>query len=103
MTRPYRGSRIIPVRFEDELLNEVLAELSMKGSRKSGSKASLSSWIRQAVAEKLAHAKRSRGRRSSYMFVCADCGQTLPRESHAVDQRDLSGDVVAQYCCFCRP
>lgn len=58
-----RGSKIVPVRIPDELLDEVEVAVSSQNYHTKGEPHTLSGWIRKCIAEKLAHLKRSNKKR----------------------------------------
>jgi hypothetical protein len=59
-----KGTRIMPVRFPDELAAEVFRELSLSERTREGEPWTFSDFVRLAVAEKIAHRKRSRAKRA---------------------------------------
>jgi len=58
-----KGSQIIPVRIPEDLLAVVQQTIQSANSKRRHEPYTVSSWIRQCVAEKLSHLKRSKGRR----------------------------------------
>jgi hypothetical protein len=58
--KPYKGSKIIPVRFPAEELAAVEAYLKESESTRSGEPWTISTFIKKAVREKLDHIQRSR-------------------------------------------
>jgi hypothetical protein len=54
------GSTIIQVRFPDDLLTSLLVEIDRVNRLRTHEPYNTSSWIRQAVADKLAHCARGR-------------------------------------------
>lgn len=56
-----KGSTIKPIRFEDDLLAAIAAEIERTNSRRKGRPFKFSQWVRQACIDKLKHSARSRG------------------------------------------
>lgn len=59
-----KGSRVVPVRFEEELLDAVAAMIASSNERRQGEPWTTSEFVRAAVREKLAKMKRSAGWRA---------------------------------------
>ena len=79
MTRDYRGSKIVQVRIPDETLAELEAILARSVLHSQGEPYTMSSWIKKAIAEKLAHCKRH-GKRSVAMVASASKIPSLTKE-----------------------
>jgi hypothetical protein len=58
---PNKGSPTVTLRFEPELLALLDAEIDRTSGRRKGPPYTRSTWMRQAVIDKLRHAARSRG------------------------------------------
>jgi len=57
-----KGSRIFPIRIPAEMVKEIDRELQARRDARAMRPISFSEWVRQAIKEKIAHAKRSRGK-----------------------------------------
>lgn len=57
--RAYRGSRIVPVRIDDTLLESISATITRVNKSRRDKPFTVSSFIRKAIEEKLHHYQRS--------------------------------------------
>jgi len=66
---PSKGSKIVPVRIPQEMLDEMQEMIASRNFNAPGEPWDVAKFIRKAVAEKIAHMKRSRkGRDSSGIY-----------------------------------
>lgn len=91
-----KGSRVVPVRMPDELMEEIMAYIVRRNWATMTEPYSLSTFIRKAIREKLDHAKRSsrKNRRTDKRgagagapqaaTVAGDPGRAGPAEEAAV-------------------
>jgi hypothetical protein len=55
-----KGSKIVPVRIPDDLLDEMLKQIDATNLTRKEEPFRVGAWIRQAIQDKLAHNRRSR-------------------------------------------
>lgn len=60
MKRPYRGSKIVPVRVDEDTVREMARAIRERNNRSANVPWNASDFIRQAIRDKLDHIKRSR-------------------------------------------
>lgn len=53
-----KGSKIVPIRFEAELLAEIMAALKRRNATTRDEEITLSEWVRRTCKDKLKHLKR---------------------------------------------
>ena len=58
-----RGNRIVGVRLEPDLLEQLTAAIESNNAARKGPPYSLSSWIRQAILERLDKQRRARSKK----------------------------------------
>lgn len=80
-----RGTRITPLRLSDELIARIHAAIASNNKSRREEEYNLTSWIRQAIEERLA--KLERGRKAAVKK------RTVAEDGQAGDQ--LGGDAVA--------
>lgn len=71
-----KGSKIVPIRIPDELMKSIGEELKSRKDAGALRPISFSAWVRQAIKEKIAHAKRSRGKGRKPQMVAVDFDET---------------------------
>jgi hypothetical protein len=60
------GSKVVPCRIPGDLLAQIEAEIARVNKRRTDEPFNLSSWLRQAILEKLDHSRRGRSRPMVY-------------------------------------
>lgn len=59
-----KGSKVVPVRIPNDLMEEIRRALNERKDARTMKPINFSTWVRQAIREKIAHARRSRARRA---------------------------------------
>jgi len=75
-----KGSPQLILRIPEEMLEEIKEVVDASLYRRKGEPLTVSSWIRIAIAEKLAHRKRSSGKSGKVNHVVMEEGKKLTRE-----------------------
>jgi len=73
------GSKRVILRLPDDVIEEIYECVSESLHARKGAPLTLSSWIRLAIVEKLAHRQRSRGRKSPVVHIEQEDGKRLFR------------------------
>jgi len=69
-----KGSKIVPVRFPDQMLLEMVKALDSRNLTTRDEQIELSEWIRRCVKDKLGHLRRSRQHPSCTSRGCSSSG-----------------------------
>lgn len=93
-----RGSKVVPVRIPDDLLIRIIAATDSQTYHTKGGQSTISSWIKQACKEKLAHLLRSKGsKKSTKIWECEKCGALVSDG----DVAEFTGpDGTLSYSCI---
>lgn len=87
-----RGNKIVGIRLTPDELIQIDNALYSRQKRNRKQERNLSSWIREAIQEKLDHIKRSRKNTSTKKFVCAHCGLRQPVSLLSSEYTSITGE-----------
>lgn len=92
-----RGNLPIVVRLEDRLRERLLEEVASVNRRRPKLEYSISSFVREAIVEKLGHKERSKKSRDKKKYLCRCCKQKKAIEEIASSMKLLTGET--EYTC----
>lgn len=95
---PSKGTRITPLRLSDELLDRIHASIASNNGRRREEEYNLTSWIRQAIEERLAKLERSRkGGKRKNAPAAVHCAAQQPAEEEELVQAvidETTGEIM---------
>jgi DNA-directed RNA polymerase subunit RPC12/RpoP len=95
------GNKPVLVRLPAELLQAIGEEILASYQVRKEGQWTVSSWIRQAIRDKLAHCERSRKRKDNPKFKCESCGATMKKNQIGSSMRTLDGETRLYRCQKC--